>query len=64
MKYELSQLMEKPITATTYSGSYITSDPKMLDMLRKGNSFNRKRSPLDESPVPVKTSNAKRRRKH
>ena len=64
MKYELSQLMEKPITATTYSGSYITSDPKMLDMLRKGNSFNRKRSPLDEAPVPAKASNAKRRRKH
>lgn len=64
MKYELNQLLEKPVTATTYSGSYITSDPKMLEMLRKGNSFNRKRSPLDEAPITTKQSNAKRRRKH
>ena len=30
MKYELTQLLKQPITGSTYTGSYITSDPKVL----------------------------------
>ena len=32
MKYELEQLLKTPISGVTYSGSYITSNPKMLGM--------------------------------
>ena len=34
MKYELDQLLKKPISGVGYSGSYITSNPKMLGLCR------------------------------
>lgn len=60
MKFELDQLLKQPVTGTTYTGSYITSDPKMLEMLRRGNTFDRKRDPLEE--VSVDETSSKRRR--
>ena len=61
MKFELDELLKQSITGTTYSGSYITSDPRMLEMLRRGNTFDRKRDPLEEASVEEPTS---KRRKH
>lgn len=63
MKYELEALLKQPITGSTYAGSYITSDPKMLDMLRRGNTFDRKRDPLEEAGVNEEQP-SKKRRKH
>ena len=62
MKQELDQLLKQSISGTTYVGSYITSDPKVLEMLRKGNTFDRKRDPLEE--VEMETEKPSKRRKH
>lgn len=62
MKFELEAMLKQPVTGTTYTGSYITSDPRMLEMLRRGNTFDRKRDPLEEAGVVEDTPSKKRRK--
>ena len=56
MKQELDQLLKQSISGTTYVGSYITSDPKVLEMLRKG-IVNKDFSYLDEIELLKNTYN-------
>ena len=63
MKFDLEQMLKQPISGSTYTGSYITSDPKMLEMLRRGNTFDRKRDPLEEAEGSEEMP-SKKRRKH